>query len=70
MRSCGVRTMLNEDNKWYAFDDYTDDHLDARIAFWEAGPFPPDDWCGVLGSLYAERDRRVDEKLLAWVESK
>lgn len=59
--------MINVNGKWYAFEDYEDDHLNDRIAYWETAG---DDFCGVLENMYAERDRRVDEKLLAWVESK
>lgn len=59
--------MTQEHGKWYAFDDYDDEHLNARIAYWERYE---DDFCGVLSALYAERDRRVDQKLLAWVERK
>jgi len=60
--------VIQVDNKWYAFDDYSDEHLNARIAYWER--CEPGDFCNILGSMYAELDRRVDEKLLAWVESK
>ena len=66
----GEYAVIQVGEKWYCFDDYTDEHLNARIAYWE-GVQPEDkDWCGVLTQMYAERDRRVEEKLLAWVESK
>ena len=69
MRNCGAE-MQQIYGKWYAFNDYTDELLNARIAYWETALGAQKDWCGVLAHMYDERDRRVDEKLLAWVESK
>lgn len=69
LRALVIRAIgINVNDRWYAFDDYTDEHLNTRIAYWESGA--SDDFCGVLSSLYAERDRRVDQKLLEWVETK
>lgn len=56
--------MLKEDNKWWAFSDYSDERLNQRIVYWES--CPGEDYCGVLGALRAERDRRVDHDLLHW----
>lgn len=61
---------MRHGDKWYAFDDYTEEFLNQRIAYWERASRRELDFCGILESLYAERDRRVDESLLAWVESK
>lgn len=54
------------DNRWYAFEDYSDEVLNARIEFWEG--YCRDD--GVLQCLYDERDRRFEERMLARVEQK
>lgn len=50
------------------FSHYIDEELAKRIAYWEACGLDGD--MGILVNMYALRDERVDDKLLAWVESK
>ena len=57
------------DDKYFLFDSYNNEYLLERIAYWESVP-EGTDTLHVLRSLYREQERRVDEKLLAWVESK
>lgn len=53
----------------HIFDHYNDEELAQRITYWESCGPKDADW-GILEHMYALRDLRVDEKLLAWVESK
>lgn len=55
-------------DKLYIFDSYNDEELAARIKYWSS--VPAEDTFNVLATMYKEQERRVDEKLLAWVESK
>jgi len=57
------------DGRYYAFEDYSDDLLRERLAYWQSIPSGESDF-GIVASLQKEIDRRVDEHLLAWVESK
>lgn len=62
--------MMSEDGKWYAFDDYKDDYLNERIAYWSAPENADAGDLGVLTALEMERDRRLAVHMLAWVERK
>ncbi len=62
--------MIKEDGKWYAFEDYDDERLNLRIAYWETQQSKYGDSMHVLQAMLDERDRRFYHHMLALVEQK
>lgn len=58
--------MIYEEGKLYTFEYYNDQELAARITYWESVPRDAGAE-NVLECMYAERDRRIDHILRAWV---